>query len=106
MEKRRILRREFLAAGSASLGAAALSWPARLQAGPDQGAGEKVRVGFVGVGGRGTTHLRTILEVPGAEVTWICDIDPTALDKATHLVGEKTGRTPSTTEHHDKVLQA
>jgi predicted dehydrogenase len=108
----KIRRRRFLAAGSASLGAAALtSLPLPLGARPFPGtesfAGhEKVRMGFIGVGGRGTTHLRTILEVPGAEVTWVCDIDPTALDRALNLVAEKTGKKPTTTEHHEKVLQA
>jgi glycosyl hydrolase family 109/GFO/IDH/MocA oxidoreductase family protein len=35
---------------------------------------EKVRIGFVGVGGQGTTHVENLLDIPGAEITAVCDI--------------------------------
>lgn len=35
---------------------------------------EKVRIGFVGVGGQGMTHVENLLEIPGAELTAVCDI--------------------------------
>ncbi|MGI8912627.1 MAG: Gfo/Idh/MocA family protein, partial [Chloroflexota bacterium] len=44
-------------------------------AGPEWPAGEErpVRVGVVGVGGRGFGHVRTLLDVPGVEIPAICD---------------------------------
>ncbi|MBI4602163.1 MAG: Gfo/Idh/MocA family oxidoreductase [Planctomycetes bacterium] len=91
--------------GASALGAAALAGlPAPAIGRP--GEAGKVRMGFVGVGGRGTTHLRTALEIPGVEVTWVCDIDPTRLESAGRLVEEKTGKRPAATEHHRRVLEA
>src|SRR5688572_31940448 len=90
---RRVTRRGFLSTGAAALGATGFLG---AQDAP-VGAGQNVRMGFIGVGGRGTTHLRTILDVPGFEVSWVCDIDPTALDRASSLVGDRTGKKPRAT---------
>lgn len=103
---RRFHRRRFLSTGAAGLGAAALGALPAVLPGGRANAEDKVRMGFIGVGGRGTTHLRTMLEEPGVEITWVCDIDPTALDRAANVVGEKAGKKPSSTERHDRVLEA
>jgi predicted dehydrogenase len=50
-----------------------------------------VRIGFVGVGGRGTYLLRTIMDIPGVEVPAICDINEANLQRGQGAV-EKTGR--------------
>jgi hypothetical protein len=34
----------------------------------------EVRIGFVGVGGQGMSHVRNMLGVPGARITAVCDI--------------------------------
>jgi hypothetical protein len=34
----------------------------------------EVRIGFVGVGGQGASHVRNFLAVPGARITAVCDI--------------------------------
>jgi hypothetical protein len=36
----------------------------------------EVRIGYVGVGGMGSAHVRNLLRIPGARVTAICDIVP------------------------------
>ena len=36
----------------------------------------EVRIGFVGVGGQGGSHVRNMLRVPGARITAVCDISP------------------------------
>jgi predicted dehydrogenase len=102
----RLRRRAFLSASGLGLGAAALGLPGVLRAGALEESGDRVRMGFIGVGGRGTTHLRNILETKGVEVTWVCDIDPTALDRAATTVAEKAGKKPSATEDHRRVLEA
>lgn len=35
---------------------------------------KRVRVGFVGVGGMGTNHIRNLLRIPGVELCAVCDI--------------------------------
>lgn len=47
---------------------------------------EKVRVGFVGVGHQGTSHVRNFLRIPNVEVTAICDLLPEHMERARKLV--------------------
>jgi predicted dehydrogenase len=47
-----------------------------------------------------------MLEIPGVEITWVCDINPSRLENAARIVDDKTGRRPSTTESHKRVLDA
>lgn len=56
---------------------------------------EKVRIGFVGVGGQGTTHVENLLEIPGAELTAICDIVEAKVQAAQAKVEAKGFRRPS-----------
>jgi len=48
----------------------------------------KIRVGIIGVGGRGTALLRRILKSPGVEVAAICDIDEMARLRAAARASE------------------
>ena len=87
-------RREFLA-GTAWMGAAAMAAgcisKGSALSGIRNGAGapmhgftvppmKKVRVGFIGVGGRGIAAVERIAQIPGCEVTAISDINPERLD--------------------------
>lgn len=65
-------------------GAAALSRPLA-------GADKAVRVGFVGVGNRGTGLVKILLDLPGVEIPAICDIHEEHLSNALALV-EQSGR--------------
>ena len=47
---------------------------------------EKVRVAFVGVGGRGTGHVNDLLHIDGVEVKAICDIDESHAKRSQDLV--------------------
>lgn len=47
---------------------------------------EKVRIGFVGVGGMGFNHVQQLLKVPGAELVAICDIRPDKVKRAQDAV--------------------
>jgi hypothetical protein len=82
-------RREFLKLGGAAVGAAALrpdraladaqaSGPAPFSAPPI----ETVRIGFVGIGGQGSSHVRNLLKIPGCRITAVCDIRPDRVDWA------------------------
>jgi len=69
-------RRSFLA----GLAGVAMAQPAR-----------PVRIGMVGVGNRGTSILRNVLDLPAVEVPAICDINEANLARGQALV-EKAGR--------------
>jgi len=70
------LRREFLR----TAGAAAFT--ASLFSGNLRGANDKVRVGFIGVGGTGSGNVGCAAQVPGFEIAAVCDVYQPALDSA------------------------
>ena len=72
--------------------AAALQTSARLHAqGKRPISGRPVRVGFIGIGSRGTGLLRTTLRLPDVVVPAVCDINETAAARAVSMV-EKAGQ--------------
>jgi predicted dehydrogenase len=72
-------RREFLESAAGLTAAAALP-PAAAQEPVQQSTlfaappMERVRIGFVGVGGQGSVHVDNLLKIAGAEIRAICDI--------------------------------
>jgi len=58
---------------------------------PLSGAEKAVRVGFVGVGNRGSGLVKILLDLPGVEIPAICDINEEHLRNALALV-EQSGR--------------
>jgi len=88
-------RREFIKVGAMAAGALAV--PNILKA----GSKEKVRMGFIGVGNRGTQLLHIFMKNPNVEVTALCDIyepnlkrDDAAFDPKFYEWGLK-GRLPN-----------
>ena len=78
-----IVRRDFLrvgamAAASAALAPAGVGWAA--------GVAKPVRIGCVGVGGRGTGLLKILLTFKGVEVPAVCDINPANATRAQSLI--------------------
>jgi len=82
-----ISRRRFLGLSSAGL---AIGIASSLRAEQMR----NLRVGFIGVGGRGTDLLRTTLSLPGIEVIAICDVNPNNLERALSIVEKAQGRRP------------
>ncbi|MBN1419470.1 MAG: Gfo/Idh/MocA family oxidoreductase [Planctomycetes bacterium] len=91
-------RREFLGATGALLAGSVLG------RGAAAAPSETVRVGFIGVGGRGTTLLRNILNVPGVAVRAICDIDPGHLQQAQGIVAEAGQARPAAFDDWSRLL--
>ncbi len=96
-------RRDFLRLG-VGLGAAA-SLGGVGQAGPGSAAGqqaaaakpiETVRVGFVGVGLKGSEHVANLLRIAGVELVAVCDIREQACDAARRMARELGKREPVT----------
>jgi hypothetical protein len=92
-------RRDFMKLSGSALGGLALAnSPVRAQSNeskpsPPQSA-ETIRLGFVGVGDRGSYHLDVALGIPGVEVPALCDIDPAYLHRAKRWVEEAGQPTP------------
>jgi hypothetical protein len=48
----------------------------------DQSNGKTLRLGFIGIGGRGSYHLNAVLGIEGIEVPAICELKPVRLYQA------------------------
>jgi predicted dehydrogenase len=46
---------------------------------------DRVRIGYVGVGGQGTSHVENLLKIPGAEIRAICDIVESRVQRAQEM---------------------
>ena len=51
---------------------------------------ENVRMGFVGVGGMGSAHVRNFLKIKGAQITAVCDIVEEKVTRIQKWVEEET----------------
>lgn len=72
-------RRDLLKGAAGWAGAAILpSWPAHLRA---EGANDDVRVGIIGLGGKGAEHTKHAAKLPGVRVIAVCDPDTAQTDK-------------------------
>lgn len=88
-------RRNFLKVPAAALGSAAL-----ISA---QSPNNTVRVGFIGVGNRGSYLLMNMLKVPGIKVVAICDIVPATLKSAVNQA-VAAGHSPEAYTEFRKLL--
>ncbi len=84
-------RREFVQ-GSASAAVGFAGFKPFVRTGRDD---RKVRLGVIGVGGRGTHLLELTLRREDTEVNAICDINPEALANAQSMVREAAGTSPA-----------
>lgn len=99
-DKKALKRRDFLKAGAAvSVGAAiaGLSACAPKDRAPSLATKpgvpqtkplEKVRIGFVGVGNQGSSHVRNFLRIDNVEIKAICDIVPEKVERMQQWVIE------------------
>ena len=88
-----VSRRDFVRAGSAvGLGAALLPPFGRARGAEQQSPLfaapplERVRMGFVGIGGMGSVHLDNFLQIEGVDVKAVCDIVPEKVTRAQQAV--------------------
>jgi hypothetical protein len=72
----RVSRRQFIVSSAAAVTGAMLAPSEVLSTQPP------LRVGFIGLGARGSGHLAEWLSTPGVQVSAICDRDDAALDTA------------------------
>jgi len=98
MNKLYYTRRKFVKLSTAAAvgGAAVLSgigFPQEASA-QNQGNNRAIRLGFVGIGGRGTYHLNCALGMEGIEVPAICEVIPKRLQEAKKRVEDAGLPTP------------
>ncbi len=101
MSTNELSRRHFLAAG----GLAAAGLATRLNSAVAAAApAMPIRCGFVGVGHRGSSLLRSVVKVSGVEVAAICDIDKSHRQRASDAVLEANGKRPDLFDDWTKFL--
>src|SRR5688572_8079523 len=92
-------RRQFVRqTGAASLAFAA---PAFLRAAD---APEKINVAFIGPGGMGMNHVRTMGQRKDVTFSWVCDADSNRAALAAKTIQELTGQTPKIEKDMRRVL--
>ena len=91
---RRQLLQGAAAVYAATIGAEALA-PSPSMADVPFTATDKVRVGLVGVGARGSEHVRILLAIDNVELTALCDIVPEQVAKAQKRVRDAGQKEPA-----------
>ncbi len=58
------------------------------------GAGDRINIGIVGLGGRGNDHIKAYAADPGARIAAVCDINQAALETGVARVKALSGEAP------------
>jgi predicted dehydrogenase len=88
-------RRHFL--GAAASGVAwGVSTAASVQ--------DKLVVGVMGTGGRGTEHARQFAKIPNVEVAYVCDVDEKRVQRAAAEVDKASGKAPKAVPDFRRIL--
>ena len=66
--------------------------------------GKTVRLGVIGLGGRGMSQPETLLQMPDVEIVAVCDVYDDRVQKGQDLVFEKRGVRPDGETDYKKVL--
>jgi predicted dehydrogenase len=107
MAQENVNRRDFIkstAAGAVVAGAFAAPAPARVL-----GANERIRIGFIGPGGRGFgAHVKTLAQLrkDGANIdlTAVSDVYSVQQDKAADFIAQETGTAPAKYEDYRDLI--
>ncbi len=97
-------RRSFLGKSAAGLAFAAMPKPSPAQG----GANDRIRIGIIGPGGRGTSLMKDCIEFGSqynARLTAVCDIWNKRLEAAAKLVRESYSIEPKATPRYEELLE-
>jgi predicted dehydrogenase len=95
-------RRRFL--GCSAAASLALSQGCVAEAAAAGEGSDPVRVGVIGIGTRGTTLLRTLLELPGVQVVAVCDPEQKHRLRGQGIVVKAGGERPEAFEQPEQLL--
>jgi predicted dehydrogenase len=98
-DRRQFLQRSVQGGLGATLAMSSLASPRKAAA-----ASDKVRLGFIGLGGRGTFVLNLFLQRPDVEVAYVCDVFGEHRARASKAVESATGRKPKSVDDLRRVL--
>ncbi len=59
------------------------------------GANDRIQVGIVGLGGRGSAHMNTFGSIEDCSIAAVCDVDQSARERGVALVEKRTKRKPT-----------
>ncbi len=82
MNKHTISRRRFLV-GAAAVGASFSLFPSRVL-----GANDRVNIGIIGLGGKGSAHLKDFGKIPNVAIVAVSDADKDHMDQADEKVAK------------------
>jgi myo-inositol 2-dehydrogenase / D-chiro-inositol 1-dehydrogenase len=105
IRKKSVTRRRFLKAAGVAAGGPFLAGLPSVASGGILGANEFLRLGWIGVGDRGSALLRHALDCVSSatlKVTGICDIDPAARERA---IGKCGAMKPSGVADYKELLE-
>ena len=66
--------------------------------------GRTVRIGFIGLGGRGQGQLKTLLSMPDVQVTAVCDIYEDRTQEGVQIVEKERGETPFSSTDYREII--
>jgi len=98
----RVNRRRFL--GCSAAASLALSQGNLPEAAANDGQAAPVRLGFIGIGNRGTALLRALLELPGTPVVAVCDAEPRHRQRGQGIVEKARGHRPLAFDDYRRIL--
>ena len=74
-------------------------------AGLSAAASDRLQVGFIGLGGQGTSRLNEFLRHADVDAAAVCDADQTHADRASAIVEKARGRKPEVYRDFRKLLE-
>ena len=87
-------RRDFIKGAGLTIGAGlagSLEASAHMRGVP---ASDRISIAVIGCNGRGGDHIAGLTDLPGAEITYICDVDSRAIDKGIAAASQKQANAP------------
>ena len=97
-------RRDFIKGAGLTIGAGlagSLEASAHMRGVP---ASDRISIALIGCNGRGGDHIAGLTDLPGAEITYICDVDSRAIDKGIAAASKKQANAPKPQKDFRKVL--
>jgi len=104
LTRKEFLRRTGAAAAGIGLAAASVSRPRPSVAGEAASPNERVTMGFIGVGGRGTYLLRQTINSGLADIIAVSDVAQANMDTAADLIKKKQKKEPEKFADFRKML--
>lgn len=66
---------------------------------------KKIKIGYIGLGGRGISMLKTVLLIPDAEITAVCDTYQDRAEEGAAIVHQKTEKMPRICTDYREIIQ-